>query len=443
MNLIPKLKNRDAQIGVIGLGYVGLPLVVEFAKAGFQVQGVDTSEEVVRRIRECCPACKDISLELLGKLIAAGRFEPTTDYDVLRDCDAICICVPTPLAANQEPDLAFIQHASREIAARLRADQLVVLESTSFPGTTAEVVLPILSSNGLAVGQDFFLGYSPERVDPGNKTYTVKNTPRLVAGITPQCLEATVTLCSQIVDQVVAVSRPAAAEMAKLLENTFRVVNIALANEVALLCHRLGLDVWEVIEAAATKPFGFMKFTPGPGVGGHCIPVDPHYLSWKARQHGFSTRLVDVATQINAQMPEHVTHKVAVALSEHGIPIDQASVLILGVAYKPDIGDVRETPAAGIIEELAQKGAEVTYHDPFVPEFSANGYRMHSQQMTEELLASADCVMLVTNHSAYPHERIAEKAKTLIDTQNAVKSCNGRTPQNVVSMHEITGQGQG
>jgi len=421
MKLITRLKNRDAQIGVIGLGYVGLPLAMEFAKAGFQVQGVDTSEEVVRRIRKCCPACEDVSSELLGELIAAGRFEPTTDCDVLRDCDAICICVPTPLAADREPDLSFVESASREIAARLRADQLVVLESTSYPGTTAEVVLPILSSNGLAAGQDFFLGYSPERVDPGNKTYTVKNTPRLVAGITPQCLEATVTLYSQIVDEVVEVSSPAAAEMAKLLENTFRAVNIALANEVALLCDRLGLDVWEVIEAAATKPFGFMKFTPGPGVGGHCIPVDPHYLSWKARQHGFSTRLVDVATQVNAQMPEHVTHKVAVALDEHGIPIDQASVLILGVAYKPDIGDVRETPAAGIIEELAQKGARVTYHDPFVPEFSANGYRMHSQQMTEELLASSDCVVLVTNHSAYPHERIAEKAKILIDTRNALK----------------------
>ncbi len=424
--LIEKIKQRNARVAVVGIGYVGLPLAVEFAKNGFQTVGIDTNPRAVDQIILHQPTTIDVTADSIARLHEAGLLSATESFDVLGDCDAICVCVPTPLTPNREPDVSHVRAAAGEIAARLRPGQLVVLESTSFPGTTAEVVLPILAETGLQVGEDFFLGYSPERVDPGNNEHTIANTPKLVAGITPTCREAVAALYSQIVSQIVPISSTQAAETAKLLENLFRNVNIALVNELTLLCNRMGIDVWEVIDAASTKPFGYMRFTPGPGLGGHCIPVDPYYLSWKARELGFNSRFVELASEINLEMPLYVVDKISAALNSHSKAINGSRILLLGVAYKPDISDTRESPAMTIMDELRARGAKLAYSDPYVPTFANNGAMMKSRELTVEEIKRADCVVLITDHSCYPYDLIAEHAQLLVDTRNAFK--NWRRP---------------
>ncbi len=424
--LIEKIKQRNARVAVVGIGYVGLPLAVEFAKNGFQTVGIDTNPRAVDQIILHQPTTIDVTADSIARLHEAGLLSATESFDVLGDCDAICVCVPTPLTPNREPDVSHVRAAAGEIAARLRPGQLVVLESTSFPGTTAEVVLPILAETGLQVGEDFFLGYSPERVDPGNNKHTIANTPKLVAGITPTCREAVAALYSQIVSQIVPISSTQAAETAKLLENLFRNVNIALVNELTLLCNRMGIDVWEVIDAASTKPFGYMRFTPGPGLGGHCIPVDPYYLSWKARELGFNSRFVELASEINLEMPLYVVDKISAALNSHSKAINGSRILLLGVAYKPDISDTRESPAMTIMDELRARGAKLAYSDPYVPTFANSGAMMKSRELTVEEIKRADCVVLITDHSCYPYDLIAEHAQLLVDTRNAFK--NWRRP---------------
>jgi len=418
---LKKIEDRAACVAVIGLGYVGLPLAVEFAKAGFRVIGIDVDAVRVGRLKRGESYIKDIPSVDLQKIIADGRFVATTALSFLAEADACCICVPTPLGKTKDPDVSFILQAARAVKSSLRRGQLIVLESTTYPGTTRELVLPMLEEDGLKVGVDFGLAFSPERIDPGNSTYGLKNTPRVVGGITPACTQMAVALYSQIVARVMPVSSVEAAEMTKLLENTFRIVNIGLVNEIAIMCDRLGINVWEVVEAASTKPYGFIPFYPGPGLGGHCIPVDPHYLSWKLRTLNYRARFIELAGEINAEMPEYVVGKIADALNRAKKSVNGSSVLILGVAYKRDIDDVRESPALDIIKLLCNKGAEVTWHDPYVRELKGMESLTRAEAVTSELLSQADCVVITTDHSTYDWEAIVKDANLIVDSRNATR----------------------
>jgi UDP-N-acetyl-D-glucosamine dehydrogenase len=419
--LIRKAERREVLFGIVGLGYVGLPLAVELARAGYRVLGFDVSTRVVEGLSAGRSHVKDITDAQLGEALAGGRFTATADGARLAECDAISICVPTPLSKFKDPDVSFIVAATDTVKAVLRPGQAIILESTTYPGTTREIMLPALESTGLRAGADFFLAFSPERVDPGNPVYQTRNTPKVVGGITPDCLRVVAALYQPAIDTLVPVSTTEAAELVKLLENTFRSVNIGLVNEMAIVCDKLGVDVWEVIEAAATKPFGFMKFLPGPGLGGHCIPIDPHYLAWKMRGLNYKTRFIDLAGELNTEMPVFWVRKVGDALNEAGKAVRGSSVLILGVAYKRDIEDIRESPALDIMRLLEGQGARVSYHDPYVPEFAEDGHVARSVPLTPEALDAADCVVIVTDHSTIDYDLVRTRARTVVDTRNALR----------------------
>jgi UDP-N-acetyl-D-glucosamine dehydrogenase len=418
--LIEKASRREALFGIVGLGYVGLPLAVELAGAGYRVLGFDISERVVEGLNAGRSHVKDIRDEQLGAVVQAGRFEATTDMSRMGEPDAISICVPTPLSKFKDPDVSYIVAATEAVKGTLRRGQAIILESTTYPGTTREILQPALESTGLRVGEDFFLAFSPERVDPGNPTWQTRNTPKVVGGITQACARVACALYQPAIERLVPVSTTEAAELVKLLENTFRSVNIGLVNEMAIVCDKLGVDVWEVIEAAATKPFGFMKFLPGPGLGGHCIPIDPHYLAWKMRGLNYKTRFIDLAGELNTEMPLFWVRKVGEALNLQGRAVRGASVLVLGVAYKRDIDDIRESPALDIIRLLEGQGARVSYHDPHVPCFTEDGHDYRSVALTPETVRAADCVMVVTDHSAIDYRLIRREAKLVVDTRNAM-----------------------
>ncbi len=419
-DLIAKAEKRDTLFGIIGLGYVGLPLAVELANAGYRVLGYDISQRVVDGLNKGHSHIKDISDSQLNAVVKNGRFSATTDPLRLGEPDAISICVPTPLSKFKDPDVSYIVAATEAVKKTLRKGQAIILESTTYPGTTREIMLPALESTGLKVGTDFFLAFSPERVDPGNPKYLTRNTPKVVGGITPACLEVATALYQPAIDTLVPVSTTEAAELVKLLENTFRSVNIGLVNEMAIVCDKLGVDVWEVIEAAATKPFGFMKFLPGPGLGGHCIPIDPHYLAWKMRGLNYKTRFIDLAGELNTEMPLFWVRKVADALNSKGKAVRGASILVLGVAYKKDIDDIRESPALDIIRLLEQQGAKVTYHDPHVASFTEDGHEMKSVPFSPESVAAADCIMIVTDHSSIDYAKVGKQARLVVDTRHAL-----------------------
>ncbi len=426
--LVRKLNQREATVGVVGLGYVGLPLAVEFAEAGYTVVGYDVGEDKVNRINRGDSYIPDIPSERIKPLVDSGNLRATTTAADLSEADAISICVPTPLRKTKDPDMSYIIMAVETIQTIAHEGMLIVLESTTYPGTTQELLLPKLTQGGLVPGETVFIAFSPERIDPGNKQYQVRNTPKVVGGVTPNCSEATQALYSAAVDNVVAVSSPTAAEMVKLLENTFRAVNIGMVNEMALMCDKLDIDVWEVIEAAATKPFGFMPFYPGPGLGGHCIPVDPHYLSWKLKTLNYNARFIELASEINTAMPLYVMDKITDALNDDCKSVRGARVVVLGVAYKADVDDVRESPALDVIGLLQEKGADVAYHDPHVPQFRLDGRNedtFYSQDYTQDLLADADCVVILTNHSSYDYQHILDNSSLVVDTRHATPPRNG------------------
>ena len=419
--LIQKAESREALFGIIGLGYVGLPLAVELAKAGYRVLGFDILERVVTGLNAGRSHVKDVSEQALQEIIAAGRFEATSDGGRLKEADAISICVPTPLSKFKDPDVSYIVAATDTVKRVLRPGQAIILESTTYPGTTREIMLPALQSTGLKVGVDFFLAFSPERVDPGNPVWQTHNTPKVVGGITPDCLRVVCALYQPAIETLVPVSTTEAAELVKLLENTFRSVNIGLANEMAIVCDKLGVDVWEVIDAAATKPFGFMKFTPGPGLGGHCIPIDPHYLAWKMRGLNYKTRFIDLAGEVNTEMPEYWVRRVGEALNEAGKAVKGSRIMVLGVAYKRDIDDLRESPALDIIKLLEKQGAKVSYHDPYVPGFSEDGHRYESVPLSEQSLGSVDGVIVVTDHEKIDFDLVRRHSHLVVDTRNALR----------------------
>ncbi|MGC8740448.1 MAG: nucleotide sugar dehydrogenase [Candidatus Sumerlaeaceae bacterium] len=414
------------KVGVVGLGYVGLPLLVEMAKSGFVAYGIDVDERKVRAISAGQNYIEDVDSIVLAKLVADGKIFTTSDWDIVRELDAISICVPTPLRKTKDPDVSFIVSAADEIAPRLRTGQIIILESTTYPGTTDELLVPRFSRDDFRVGEHYFLAFSPERVDPGNKVYTTKNTPKIVGGVTPECTRRCVEFYSKIFDTVIPVSSSRCAEMVKLLENTFRSVNIGLVNEVALMCDKLGLDVWEVIHAAATKPFGFMAFYPGPGLGGHCIPIDPHYLAWKLKTLNYTARFIELASEINGSMPHFVVDKVVKALNDERKPAHGSRILIIGVAYKPNVRDVRESPALDIMGLLRDLHAEVVYHDPHVPELKEDSYELTSVALTAEELKRADCVVIVTNHKDVDYQLILDYAPLVVDTRNAMAGRSGK-----------------
>jgi UDP-N-acetyl-D-glucosamine dehydrogenase len=419
--LIVKAERRDVLFGIVGLGYVGLPLAVELANSGYTVLGFDISPRVVEGLNAGRSHVKDVTDAQLRAVVSAGRFSATTDGTALARCDAVSICVPTPLSKFKDPDVSYIVAATDTVKAILRPGQAIILESTTYPGTTREIMLPALESTGLKVGTDFFLAFSPERVDPGNPVYQTRNTPKVVGGITEACLRVVTALYRPAIDTLVPVSTTEAAELVKLLENTFRSVNIGLVNEMAIVCDKLGVDVWEVIDAAATKPFGFMKFLPGPGLGGHCIPIDPHYLAWKMRGLNYKTRFIDLAGELNTEMPAFWARKVADALNGAGKAVRGSSLLVLGVAYKRDIEDIRESPALDIIKLLQGQGANVSYHDPHVPEFVEDGHRARSIPLTASALEGADCVVIVTDHSTIDWRLVRRHSRLVVDTRNALK----------------------
>ena len=429
-----KILDRSARVAILGLGYVGLPLATIFAEAGFNVIGVEPDSSKVEKLDRGESYVQDVPSEQLSKLIQSGKLQATTDFSVLAEADAVSICVPTPLRKTGDPDLSFILVATDELAKYIHRGVVVVLESTTYPGTTREILLPKLTkTSGLEVGKDFFLAFSPERVDPGRTDWTTYNTPKVIGGITPTCSELASLWYQQALETVVPVSSAESAEMAKLLENTFRMINIGLVNEMAIMCDRLGLDVWEIIDAAATKPFGYMKFTPGPGLGGHCIPIDPLYLSWKLRALNYTARFIELASEINTGMPRYVVAKVQDALNEQMKPLKGSRVLVIGAAYKPDVDDIRESPALDIIGLLRQKGAEVDYHDPYIPKITHDDWFLESVPDFIEFASTADCVVIVTNHTIYDYPQILEKAQLIIDTRNALGD-GGRSDSRVVRL---------
>lgn len=430
-DLLARIERRDCTVGIIGLGYVGLPLSVEVAKSGHRALGYDVSQRIVSGINAGTSHISDVPADDVAHLVAAGTLSATTNPADLKTCDVIIICVPTPLNKLKDPDLSYVVLASNAVRDALHHGQLVILESTTYPGTTRDIVLPILSDSGLTIGEDFFLCFSPERVDPGNAVWTTHNTPKLVGGLTPACSEVGAAFYESVVEKVVPVTSAEVAELAKVYENTFRMVNIALANELAQVCARLNLNVWEVIDAAATKPFGFMKFTPGPGLGGHCIPLDPHYLSWKMESLDFKTRLIELASEINARMPDFVVQLIVDALNDDAKALRGSRILILGVAYKKDVGDYRESPAIEIIRLLGEKGAKVQYHDALSPVVHDEALAatvanpLRSVELTDEALQTADAVIIVTDHSTVDYAQVADRAKLVIDCRGVMSNVGG------------------
>jgi len=432
--LIKKFEDRSAVVGIVGIGYVGLPLAVVFAEAGFTVVGVDPAEEKVSVLNRGESYILDVESERVKNLVDKGKLSASTDYSVLEKVDAVSICVPTPLRKTGDPDLSFIVSASKSLAPYLHKGMVVVLESSTYPGTTREMVLPVLeSASGLKVCDDFFLAFSPERVDPGREDWTTINTPKVIGGITEDCGQVAAAWYDQALDTIVPVSTCEVAEMAKLLENTFRMINIGLVNELAIMCDRLNIDVWEVIDAAATKPFGFMKFTPGPGLGGHCIPIDPLYLSWKLKSLNYNARFIELASEINTNMPRYTLGKIQDALNLAKKPLNGSRVLILGVAYKPNIDDLRESPALDVIHLLKAKGAEVVYHDPYIPHLDHEGLVMDSVTDLMSEVERADCVAIITDHKDYDYMEILDAAQMIVDTRNALGS-NGKYSEKVVRL---------
>lgn len=420
-----RLLDRTATVGVVGLGYVGLPLAVELARAGFKTIGIDLDARKAAAINRGESYIQDVPTERVAELVASGRLRATTDFSIVQTLDTVNICVPTPLRKTKDPDLSFVVSALESVQAHLHRGLLVVLESTTYPGTTDEIVRPLLEKTGLVAGRDFFLAFSPERVDPGNTKWTTKNVPKVVGGFTPTCTTLATALYAASIDQVVPVTSPKVAEMVKLLENTFRAVNIGLINELALMCDRLGISVWEVVEAAATKPFGFMPFFPGPGLGGHCIPVDPYYLSWKAKEVGFEARFIELAGHVNGAMPHHVVDKVTDALNSTRKAVHGSRILVLGLAYKRDVDDLRESPALDVMALLQHKGADVSYHDPYIPTLPATawpgGVEVSSVALTPAALADADCTVVITDHSQFDLDAIVRHASLIVDSRNAIK----------------------
>lgn len=427
-NLIDKFKARRATIGVVGLGYAGLPLAVAFAQAGFQVVGMDVAAEKVAMLKKGQSYIPDVPTAEIAAMVANDRFHPTTDYEQLATADAISICVPTPLTKSRDPDLSYMTKAIDTIARLGVEGKLIVVQSTTYPGSTEEEVLPQLTRAGANIGQDFFLAYAPERIDPGRIDFTMHNTPKVIGGVTAACQETAVALFGTIVAQPVPVTSAKAAEMVKLLENIYRAVNIGFVNEMALICDRLGLDIWEIVAAAATKPYGFTPFYPGPGLGGHCIPVDPHYLSWKLRMLNYTTRFVQLASEVNNEMPAHVVGKVVAGLNEVRKAVNGSRILLVGVAFKPNVDDIRQSPALEIIRLLHEQGAEINYHDPFVPTLSVEQFTAESVPLTAVALQQADCVVIVTNHDALSWSLIAQHALLIVDTRNSLhnQKVNGR-----------------
>ena len=414
--------NSFSKVGIVGLGYVGLPLAVEFAEAGVTVTGVDINADRVKRLASGVSDIEDIPSARLAMAIDAGRFTPTTDFGELADVDAISICVPTPLGKSRDPDVSFVTSAAESLVPVIKAGQTVVLESTVYPGATEELIAPVLERSGMKAGKDFFLAFSPERIDPGNKQYAVRDIPKVVGGVSEESTAKAVEYYQKVFPTVIPVGSTREAEMAKLLENTFRAVNIGLVNELAVIANGMGINIWKVIDAASTKPFGYMPFYPGPGLGGHCIPVDPSYLSWRARQDGFETGFIDQAGRINSRMPDYVVDRVGQILNRERKSLNGSKILVLGVAYKRDVGDVRESPALDVIELLAGRGAEVSYHDPHVESIDVGVHEYHSLPMSADLLGAADCVVIVTDHSAVDYRFVVDNSRYVFDTRNVTKS---------------------
>lgn len=415
-----KFRDKEAVIGVVGLGYVGLPLALAFAETGFRVVGIDVDDKKVSSLNRGKSYIQDVTDDQLQPLVSSGRFTASSDYVAISNADAISICVPTPLRKTGDPDISFIIDAADNIAQLGGDGKLIVLESTTYPGTTEEIILPRLIKNGSKVGMDVFVAFSPERIDPGRKDHTIYTTPKVIGGITDDCLEVCLALYSTIVAEPVPVSGAATAEMVKLLENTFRAVNIGLVNEVALMCDKLGLDTWEVVTAAATKPYGFMPFYPGPGLGGHCIPIDPLYLSWKLRTLNYTARFIELASEINSQMPDYVVNKITNALNDDSKSVKGSQILILGVAYKKNVGDVRESPAIDVYHLLREKGANIYYHDPHVDDLSSEGIFDRSVSLNENQLKQADCVVILTDHDVFDWEYVTQHASIVVDTRHAI-----------------------
>ena len=420
--LAERIESRNATVGVIGLGYVGLPLAVEFAGAGLSVTGFDLDAKKIESLKEGVSYIDDVPSQRVAEAVAAGKLRATADFAELAGCDVIHVCVPTPLTKTRDPDVSHIAQALEEIRKRIRAGQLVILGSTTYPGTTQELFVPMLEATNLKIGEDFSLAFAPERIDPANRDFAVREIPKVVGGCTPLCTDLAARVFSTVFDHVVKVSSTQSAEMVKLLENTFRAINIGLANEVALMCDRLDLDVWEVIEAAATKPYGFMKFLPGPGLGGHCIPVDPTYLAWKMKSLNFQARFIELATEINGQMPGHVVTKITDLLNENRTAVNGSCILVLGVAYKSDVSDMRESPALDVIRELADKGAEITYHDPHVPEIALDDRTYKNSDLTDDLLEAADLAVIITEHADTDYARVVAKSRRVFDARNATRN---------------------
>ena len=433
MKLADKIGNKSARVGIVGLGYVGLPLAVAFAEAGFKVLGFDTQQKRVDLVNQGKSYIADVPDTHLSSALDNDFLEATTNQSKLKEMDAIFICVPTPLTRTREPDLSYVIHEAEELSKYLRHDQLVVLESTTYPGTTREVMLPILERSGLKGGSDFCLAFSPERVDPGSKNYNIKNTPKVVGGIDPKSTEVAALLYQQVAETVIPVSCPEVAELTKVFENVFRSVNIALVNELAQLCQRMNISVWEVISAASSKPFGYMPFYPGPGVGGHCIPLDPYYLANKAREYDFHTRFIELAAEINEHMPYYVVSCIMEALNTQGKSLNRAEILVLGAAYKKDVGDVRESPSLKLIQLLQDKGARISYNDPYIPDIQLSHGSLSSVDFTEEYLSSMDCVVIATDHSCYNIEQLVAEAKLVVDTRGVTK---GLRQKNIVRLGE-------
>ncbi|MBI5280549.1 MAG: nucleotide sugar dehydrogenase [Candidatus Solibacter usitatus] len=428
--LIAAIRDRSARVGVVGLGYVGLPLAVEFGKAGFHVTGIDVSQSKVDQINAGVSYIQDVPTAEVAELVAAGRLTATTSFASIDQLDTVNIAVPTPLRKTKDPDMSYVVSAAQAIARHIHPGLLIILESTTYPGTTDELLLPMFEESGLKAGRDFFLCFSPERVDPGNPSFKTRNIPKVVGGITPACTAAGAAFYAQALDTVVPVGSTVTAEMVKLLENTFRMINIGLVNELAVMCHRMNINVWEVIEAAATKPFGFMPFYPGPGLGGHCIPIDPFYLSWKSKQAGIEARFIELAGHINGQMPHFVVSRVQDALNDHSKPLKGSNILVLGIAYKRDIDDVRESPALDVIHLLKRAGASVSYHDPFIPSIQFEGLSLGSVEFAPAA-AQADCVVIITDHKSFDYDALVAQARLIVDSRNALK---GRTGANIVRL---------
>jgi len=429
-HLLKRLKDHSAEVAILGLGYVGLPLATVLAEGGYKVIGIDPDQRKVDLINQGTSYIDDVETSLIKKLVGNNKLKATSDFSAVAEADAVSICVPTPLRKTRDPDLSYIVSVTESISPFIHPGLVVVLESTTYPGTTRELLLPKLLENGdLELGENFFLAFSPERVDPGREDWTTKNTPKIVGGITKDCTEVAAVFYEGAMENVVRVSSTEVAEMAKLLENTFRMVNIGLVNEMAIMCDRMGIDVWEVIDAAATKPFGFMKFTPGPGLGGHCIPIDPLFLSWKLRSLNYTARFIDLASEINTGMPRYVMEKVQKALNSQNKALMNSKILVLGVAYKPDIDDVRESPALDVIGLLLQNGADVCYHDPFIPELDQDGIKLSCVPDLMEVVQEVDCVVIITNHSQYDYHKIYKSAKCIMDSRNALGSIGNDDPK--------------